>query len=80
MPTPVQLHTCFNRLVKDQIDHINENAQRPELLDENGHRYVGLFNQVMTCYLNSLIQTLYMTPEWSLLMKAMETTNWKIFD
>ncbi|VDN05474.1 unnamed protein product [Thelazia callipaeda] len=33
-------------------------------LDENNHRYVGLVNQAMTCYLNSLIQTLYMTPEF----------------
>uniref|UniRef100_A0A1I7VHI6 UCH_1 domain-containing protein n=1 Tax=Loa loa TaxID=7209 RepID=A0A1I7VHI6_LOALO len=33
-------------------------------LDDNNHRYVGLVNQAMTCYLNSLIQTLYMTPEF----------------
>lgn len=33
-------------------------------LDENLHPYVGLVNQAMTCYLNSLIQTLYMTPEF----------------
>ncbi|VDP02752.1 unnamed protein product [Heligmosomoides polygyrus] len=33
-------------------------------LDENGHRYVGLINQAMTCYLNSLVQSLYMTPEF----------------
>lgn len=26
--------------------------------------YVGLVNQAMTCYLNSLIQALYMTPEF----------------
>ncbi|XP_013394501.1 ubiquitin carboxyl-terminal hydrolase 47 isoform X1 [Lingula anatina] len=26
--------------------------------------YVGMVNQAMTCYLNSLIQTLYMTPEF----------------
>ncbi|XP_038049001.1 ubiquitin carboxyl-terminal hydrolase 47-like [Patiria miniata] len=26
--------------------------------------YVGLINQAMTCYLNSLLQTLYMTPEF----------------
>ena len=26
--------------------------------------YVGLVNQAMTCYLNSLVQTLYMTPEF----------------
>ena len=31
--------------------------------DENGHSYLGLDNQSNTCYLNSLIQTLYMTPE-----------------
>lgn len=33
-------------------------------MDENSHPYVGLVNQAMTCYLNSLIQTLYMTPEF----------------
>ncbi|EGT38644.1 hypothetical protein CAEBREN_00248 [Caenorhabditis brenneri] len=33
-------------------------------LDENDHRYVGLVNQAMTCYLNSLVQSLYMTPEF----------------
>ncbi|TSL68241.1 Ubiquitin carboxyl-terminal hydrolase 47 [Bagarius yarrelli] len=27
-------------------------------------RYVGLVNQAMTCYLNSLLQTLFMTPEF----------------
>ncbi|XP_065348575.1 ubiquitin carboxyl-terminal hydrolase 47 [Cloeon dipterum] len=27
-------------------------------------KYVGLVNQAMTCYLNSLIQSLYMTPEF----------------
>ena len=32
--------------------------------DECGHKYVGLTNQAMTCYLNSLIQTLYMIPEF----------------
>jgi hypothetical protein len=26
--------------------------------------YVGLVNQAMTCYLNSLLQALYMTPEF----------------
>ncbi|XP_014675692.1 PREDICTED: ubiquitin carboxyl-terminal hydrolase 47-like [Priapulus caudatus] len=30
----------------------------------NNLGYVGLVNQAMTCYLNSLIQTLYMTPEF----------------
>lgn len=36
----------------------------PDVSDENGHAYVGLVNQAMTCYLNSLIQSLYMTPEF----------------
>ncbi len=27
-------------------------------------RYVGLVNQAMTCYLNSFLQTLFMTPEF----------------
>jgi ubiquitin carboxyl-terminal hydrolase 47 len=26
--------------------------------------YVGLVNQAMTCYLNSLLQALFMTPEF----------------
>ncbi|CAB3405418.1 unnamed protein product [Caenorhabditis bovis] len=33
-------------------------------VDENDHKYVGLVNQAMTCYLNSLVQSLYMTPEF----------------
>lgn len=28
------------------------------------NNYVGLVNQAMTCYLNSLLQALYMTPEF----------------
>lgn len=28
------------------------------------NKYVGLVNQAMTCYLNSLLQTLFMTPEF----------------
>ena len=31
---------------------------------DDANDYVGLINQAMTCYLNSLIQTLYMTPEF----------------
>jgi hypothetical protein len=41
------------------------NYGRPDIVitdDESG--YVGLINQAMTCYLNSLLQTLYMTPEF----------------
>lgn len=32
--------------------------------DDEPTGYVGLINQAMTCYLNSLLQTLYMTPEF----------------
>lgn len=32
--------------------------------DESNTGFVGLINQAMTCYLNSLLQTLYMTPEF----------------
>ena len=32
--------------------------------EDSNTGYVGLINQAMTCYLNSLLQTLYMTPEF----------------
>eukprot|EP01006_Ploeotia_vitrea_P038009 TRINITY_DN66192_c8_g1_i3.p1 TRINITY_DN66192_c8_g1~~TRINITY_DN66192_c8_g1_i3.p1 ORF type:complete len:1232 (+),score=694.70 TRINITY_DN66192_c8_g1_i3:155-3850(+) len=35
-----------------------------EFLPKSGTGYVGLLNQGATCYLNSLIQALYMTPEF----------------
>ena len=31
---------------------------------KNQDKYIGLYNQGNTCYLNSLIQTLFMTPEF----------------
>lgn len=34
------------------------------LLRQDSIPYVGLVNQAMTCYLNSLLQALYMTPEF----------------
>ena len=36
----------------------------PYFNDDTAVGYVGLINQAMTCYLNSLLQTLYMTPEF----------------
>lgn len=32
--------------------------------DRSNFGYVGLVNQAMTCYLNSLLQALFMTPEF----------------
>ncbi|TKS70173.1 Ubiquitin carboxyl-terminal hydrolase 47 [Collichthys lucidus] len=34
------------------------------ILNKSETGYVGLVNQAMTCYLNSLLQTLFMTPEF----------------
>uniref|UniRef100_A0A1I7WH50 Ubiquitin carboxyl-terminal hydrolase n=1 Tax=Heterorhabditis bacteriophora TaxID=37862 RepID=A0A1I7WH50_HETBA len=50
----------------ESSDNVVEQASTvPEPpVDENGHKYVGLVNQAMTCYLNSLVQSLYMTPEF----------------
>ncbi|KAF7988412.1 hypothetical protein HCN44_000985 [Aphidius gifuensis] len=39
-------------------DYINNNN------NNSSNIYVGLVNQAMTCYLNSLLQALYMTPEF----------------
>uniref|UniRef100_A0A0N5BA67 USP domain-containing protein n=1 Tax=Strongyloides papillosus TaxID=174720 RepID=A0A0N5BA67_STREA len=47
----------------------------PDVSDENGHTYVGLVNQAMTCYLNSLIQSLYMTPEFRNAVFAWESSD-----
>lgn len=42
-------------------NHIARTDVRPMIETVN---YVGLVNQAMTCYLNSLLQALYMTPEF----------------
>ncbi|XP_066582168.1 ubiquitin carboxyl-terminal hydrolase 47 [Prorops nasuta] len=43
----------------DRYYHIlDKNHEKPEI------GYVGLVNQAMTCYLNSLLQALFMTPEF----------------
>lgn len=36
----------------------------PEATSQDEVEYVGLVNQAMTCYLNSLLQALFMTPEF----------------
>lgn len=42
-------------------DFVTETETQPQPQPRN---YVGLVNQAMTCYLNSLLQALYMTPEF----------------
>lgn len=43
--------------------HINQELEDLPVVDPSCY-YVGLVNQAMTCYLNSLLQALYMTPEF----------------
>lgn len=41
-----------------------KNALKLHTPSRTNHKYVGLVNQAMTCYLNSLLQALFMTPEF----------------
>ncbi|XP_053304835.1 ubiquitin carboxyl-terminal hydrolase 47 isoform X2 [Spea bombifrons] len=45
-------------------DYVSQNYTYSSLLSKSDTGYVGLVNQAMTCYLNSLLQTLFMTPEF----------------
>ncbi|KAM4720713.1 ubiquitin carboxyl-terminal hydrolase 47 isoform 1-T1 [Rhinophrynus dorsalis] len=45
-------------------DYVSQNYSYSSLLCKSDTGYVGLVNQAMTCYLNSLLQTLFMTPEF----------------
>ncbi|XP_063802500.1 ubiquitin carboxyl-terminal hydrolase 47 isoform X3 [Pseudophryne corroboree] len=45
-------------------DYVSQNYSYSTLLTKSDTGYVGLVNQAMTCYLNSLLQTLFMTPEF----------------
>ncbi|XP_019407146.1 PREDICTED: ubiquitin carboxyl-terminal hydrolase 47 isoform X6 [Crocodylus porosus] len=45
-------------------DYVSQNYSYSSILTKSETGYVGLVNQAMTCYLNSLLQTLFMTPEF----------------
>jgi len=56
MSSLFEKETSFSTTTNEQIKGISFSKS------ESG--FVGLINQAMTCYLNSLIQTLFMTPEF----------------
>ncbi|NXS94010.1 UBP47 hydrolase, partial [Jacana jacana] len=45
-------------------DYVSQSYSYSSVLSKSETGYVGLVNQAMTCYLNSLLQTLFMTPEF----------------
>uniref|UniRef100_M3ZLS5 Ubiquitin carboxyl-terminal hydrolase 47 n=1 Tax=Xiphophorus maculatus TaxID=8083 RepID=M3ZLS5_XIPMA len=47
---------------KNFLQLTDKDGEQPQIASVSG--YVGLVNQAMTCYLNSLLQTLFMTPEF----------------
>ncbi|EDV27142.1 uncharacterized protein TRIADDRAFT_54793 [Trichoplax adhaerens] len=56
---------ALNDEVKSHTWKSDSNIFRNNLNEERSRiGYVGLVNHAMTCYLNSLLQTLFMTPEW----------------
>lgn len=48
---------------QEDVDKINKKIQQLQTKDRL-KKYIGLSNQGATCYMNSAIQTLYMTPEF----------------
>lgn len=57
--------TWQHRVNTSAADFVSAANTEKETYRNGGPRgYVGLVNQAMTCYLNSLLQALYMTPEF----------------
>nr|XP_045000810.1 ubiquitin carboxyl-terminal hydrolase 47 isoform X2 [Jaculus jaculus] len=50
--------------VSSTSDYVSQSYSYSSILNKSETGYVGLVNQAMTCYLNSLLQTLFMTPEF----------------
>lgn len=67
---PIQLVSIINDCSTSNLSNSKENKVNygsyslSSALIKSDTGYVGLVNQAMTCYLNSLLQTLYMTPEF----------------
>ncbi|CAH0774521.1 unnamed protein product [Bemisia tabaci] len=66
-PTPYFSSGDGKRDIKDGLSTTQRSWQVDNVPSTSTSRrtgYVGLVNQAMTCYLNSLLQALYMTPEF----------------
>ncbi|XP_044731770.1 ubiquitin carboxyl-terminal hydrolase 47 isoform X2 [Chrysoperla carnea] len=50
--------------IGDSVAGSSSNSYNNSLIKRGSIGYVGLVNQAMTCYLNSLLQALFMTPEF----------------
>ena len=71
IPPPPPLHPPIvlpnNNLLTKKTEKTNNITIEEENINDNNKekiKYIGLKNQGATCYLNSLIQTLFMTPEF----------------
>lgn len=63
--TTLSNRTCSKRITDSSPDgDVKPTDRISDVLSSRRRGFVGLVNQAMTCYLNSLIQTLFMTPEF----------------
>ncbi|XP_011494719.1 PREDICTED: ubiquitin carboxyl-terminal hydrolase 47 [Ceratosolen solmsi marchali] len=70
---------CIDNKNSDSSDNFENSRSVESFLYNNAetteYKYVGLVNQAMTCYLNSLLQALYMTPEFRNAVYSWEYKN-----
>ncbi|KAL4232665.1 Ubiquitin carboxyl-terminal hydrolase 47 [Mactra antiquata] len=62
--TTLEPRPAYNSVSSTSSSSYTSDFSYSSVLKKSDTGYVGLVNQAMTCYLNSLIQTLFMTPEF----------------